>query len=65
MAAARVAAVELLTMALAATVVMEVVHLSPSAEVMLGHEFEEFKAKNNYSFSIYADGRRFLDEHYV
>ena len=44
---------------------LEVVHLSPSAEVMLGHEFEEFKAKNNYSFSIYADGRRFLDEHYV
>jgi len=44
---------------------LEVVYLSPRAEVMLGHEFEEFKANHNYSFSICTDGCMSLDEHFT
>ncbi len=44
---------------------LEVVYLSPQVEVMLGHEFEEFKANHNYSFSICTDGCMSLDEHFT
>lgn len=43
---------------------LEVVHLSPQADVLLGHEFEEFRANHNYSFSICADGCGSLDQRY-